>query len=180
MTTVTVPDNQLGRIRAFMDNLREIKELEKMLKDAKANLEADKEDIIGLFAENGTASIRLDAADGKPGGMVYLYTRMWAGKGQARDANGNPMTDEKGKAVMCDNDEFVTAIQSYAEETEDSDLAALPHMTVNTASLSSWLKRKLEDDNCPWEINDEGLPVLPDDIAPYVKVTNKIDVRVRK
>jgi hypothetical protein len=50
--------------------------------------------------------------------------------------------------------------------------------TVNANTLAAWVREQLEDGE--WERDDQGSPVVPEELREAIKVTEQISARARK
>lgn len=132
---------------------RQKTEAKKILEAITAEFDKAKEQVKDLFIEMGVRSM-------KAGKTVYLSKQIWAG-----------------------NNEGVTNIE-VTKALESLDLAG--HVTYNHQSVSSYV-REIVKEHVEWFDEDGGILVdpdilvqaLPEPLNKLLKVTEKIDIKVR-
>lgn len=145
-------DKQL--VADFIRLTRDVREAKGMVDDLKEELRPVQEALLEQMSETGLQNFSSD------GMTVYVRRTLWAGYGPDLDADAAPEQKAEAKAALV------------AALAEDPEYSWLVETTFNTQRLSS-VVRELEQD-------DAGMPVLPENLAPVLKVTEKFDLGARK
>lgn len=155
------------------ETLSAIKGVEKhdALKSAAGALE---EAILERFAEAGVDRVSVG------GRTVYPRRQHWAGAAHEIDIEAVGFAFASGEfseAAMKEITDAVVAGDAKAAligaMRADPQLSKLLYETFNTNTLSAWARKDLEKDEL-------GTPIVPEPLAPFLRVTEKVTLESRK
>ena len=142
-------------LNKFIKLDQQIKRKEGEVDKLKEELGPIHDELLQRFQNEGTASQKTTS-----GTTVYINRQLWAG-----------MTDGLDSAVM---------IERLKEHPETKELVK---EKVNTQTLSSWMREKVQEYFGPEQTKKsemELLDALPESLRPVLKITEKFQLKARR